>query len=343
MSVCHARSRRRNGKFPRALRIRPGLWAASALCVMFALPLAGSGASVWAQTLPPQKLYASPEDALADLVAAAKIEDRTRLREIFGPDVQELLSPDPVQQSQDFVSFTANVAVKSRLVKADDSRYTFTIGDYDYQFPVPIVRSGDRWRFDTRAGIDELLTRRVGENETRTILTCRAYAAAQWDYFEDGDWDNDLVHEYAQKFLSSPGQKDGLYWPTSSREEPSPLGPLVVRAAFEGYSRKRDAQNNVQQTPYHGYYFHILKAQGGHAPGGAHGYVVNGNMIGGFALVAYPAKYGSTGVMTFIVNQQGRVYEKDLGANTGTVAAAMSAYDPDPTWKPTVERELGNR
>ena len=343
MSISHARRCRRNGKLPRSLRGRPGLWAAGVLWAMFALSLAGMGASVSAQTPPPQKSYASPEEALADLVAAAKIQDRARLREIFGPDLQELLTPDPVQQSQDFATFTSNVAAKATLVKADDSRYTFNIGDYDYQFPVPIVRSGDRWRFDTRDGIDELLTRRIGENETRTILTCRAYAAAQWDYFEDGDWDDDLVHEYAQKFISSPGQKDGLYWPTSSREEPSPLGPLVVRAAFEGYSRKRDAQGSAQQTPYHGYYLRILKAQGNNAPGGAHGYVVNGNMIGGFALVAYPAKYGSTGVMTFIVNQQGRVYEKDLGANTATVAAAMSAYDPDPMWKPTVERELGKQ
>ncbi len=293
----------------------------------------------WAQTPPPQKLYASPDEALADLVAAAKIQDRARLHEIFGPDVNDLLSPDPVQQSQDFASFTAQVAVKTQLVKADDSKYTFNIGDGDFPFPVPIVRSGDRWRFDTREGIDELLTRRIGENETRTILTCRAYAAAQWDYFQDGDWDNDLVHEYAQKFISSPGQKDGLYWPTSSLEDPSPLGALVVRASVEGYSRKRDAQGNAQQTPYHGYYFRILKAQGSHAPGGAHGYVVNGNMLGGFALVAYPAKYGSTGVMSFIVNQQGRVYQKDLGANTATVAAALSAYDPDPSWKPVAEQE----
>jgi hypothetical protein len=333
MGILYAQSCRR---VTRAFGVRPGVLAASVVWTTFVLLLA---VSVSAQTAPQQKLYASPDEALADLVAAAKTEDRARLREIFGPDVQELLTPDPVQQSQEFASFTSDVAVKTNLVKVDDSRYTFTVGDYDHQFPVPVVRSGDRWRFDTRAGVDELLTRRIGEDETKTILACRAYAAAQLDYFQDGDWDNDLVQEFAQKFISSPGQKDGLYWPTSSLEDPSPLGPLVVRAAYEGYSRKRDAQGNMQQTPYHGYYFRILKAQGSHAPGGAHGYVTNGNMIGGFALVAYPAKYGATGVMTFIVNQQGRVYEKNLGANTAAVAAAMSTYDPDPTWKPTAEQE----
>ncbi len=339
MSISHTQYCRRGGKFPRAFGVKSRVFATGLAWAMFALLLACGGTNVWAQATPQQKLYASPDEALADLIAAARTEDRARLHEIFGPDVNNLLSPDPVQQSQDFVSFTSNVAVKSQLVKVDDSKYTFNIGDGDLPFPVPIVRSGDRWRFDTRAGADELLTRRIGEDEMKTILTCRAYAAAQWDYFEDGDWDNDLVQEFAQKFISSPAQKDGLYWPTSSLEDPSPLGPLVVRAAYEGYKGKRDAQGNVQQTPYHGYYFRILKAQGSHAPGGAHGYVTNGNMIGGFALIAYPAKYGSTGVMSFIVNQQGRVYEKDLGANTATVAVAMSAYDPDPTWKPVAEQE----
>ena len=310
------------------------------LCLIFALLLLSTG-SVAAQTpAPSQTTYASPEEAMKDLIDAAKKQDRNRLDNIFGPDVKELVSQDPVQRTQEFATFTSYVAQKSELVKENDSKYTFNIGMTQHPFPIPIVKSGDKWFFDTKAGMDELLTRRIGENELKTILTARAYAAAQWEYFQDGDWDNDLVQEFAQKFISSPAQKDGLYWPTTSSEDPSPFGPLVVQASFEGYSR-RDSQGSMRDAPmpYHGYYLRILKAQGANAPGGRHSYLTNGNMIGGFALVAYPAKYGSSGVMTFIVNQQGRVYQKDLGSNTATLAAAMSEYNPDKTWQLVAEQE----
>ena len=318
----------------------PEMSAIIYLFLIFALLLLSSG-SVAAQTpASSQATYASPEEAMKDLIDAATKQDKVRLDNIFGPDVKELVSTDPVQREQDFATFTSYVAQKSELVKENDSRYTFTIGMTQHPFPIPIVKSGDQWFFDTKEGMDELLTRRIGQNEIKTILTARAYAAAQWEYFQEGDWDNDLVQEFAQKFISSPAQKDGLYWPTSSNEDPSPFGPLIVQASFEGYSR-RDSQGNMRPAtpPYHGYYLRILKAQGANAPGGRHSYVTNGNMIGGFALVAYPAKYGSSGVMTFIVNQQGRVYQKDLGANTATLAAAMTEYNPDRTWQLVAEQE----
>jgi hypothetical protein len=186
--------------------------------------------------------------------------------------------------------------------------------------------------FDTDAGVHELAARRIGDNELSTILTCKVIAVAQWEYFFEGDWDNDLVPEFAQRVLSSQGQKDGLYWPTAESQSPSPLGPLVALARKEGYTSTRDKAGNVQAPPYHGYFYKLLKSQGPSAPGGRYGYVINGNMIAGFAVVAWPSNYGSTGVKTFIVNQLGRVYEKDLGPKTDSIARAMTEYNPDPSW-----------
>jgi hypothetical protein len=187
------------------------------------------------------------------------------------------------------------------------------------------------------------LNRRIGENELSAIATCRAYVLAQWEYFTEGDHDNDGVAEYAEHFSSAPGQKDGLYWETAQGEKPSPMGSLVAAARLEGYTntgkgRQAEAAKEKdkaphQRTPYHGYYFRILKSQGPHAPGGKYSYIINGNMIAGYALIAYPDKWGSSGVMTFIVNQQGRVYQKNLGADTAKIAAAIKDYDPDSTWK----------
>ena len=190
--------------------------------------------------------------------------------------------------------------------------------------------------FDTPAGVEEILVRRIGENELDTVLFCKAYAVAQWEYFLEGDWDNDLVQEFAQKFLSSPGQKDGLYWPTVLGEDPSPLGPLVALAKSEGYSAK-DATGKMKKVPFHGYYFKMLTTQGPYAPGGKFSYIINGNMIAGFALIAYPYAYGTSGVSSFIVNQQGRVYEKNLGSQTEAIVNAMTEYNPDKTWKPVID------
>ena len=289
-----------------------------------------------------QSLFASPEDAKQALVDAAKAKDRAGLEEIFGPDNDKLLSGDPVQDNRELDQFVAALDQSAKLQpSASGDKVTLTVGADNWPFPIPIVKQGDKWRFDTAAGTEEILNRRIGENELSAIATCRAYVLAQWEYFTEGDHDNDGVAEYAQHFASSPGQKDGLYWETVESEKPSPMGALVSAARKEGYTNtgktrvaattEKDVPH--QRNPYHGYYFKILKKQGPHAPGGKYDYIINGNMIAGYALIAYPDKWGSSGVMTFIVNQQGRVYQKNLGADTAKVAPEIKEYDPDSTWK----------
>jgi len=208
------------------------------------------------------------------------------------------------------------------------------VGKDDFPFPIPIVKKGQLWFFDTQAGKEEILNRRIGRNELSTIQACLAYVDAQREYARR-DREAGSLMEYAQRFASSPGKKDGLYWETKEGESPSPLGPLVAQAVKEGYKKKEDEKQAKGQTliPYHGYYYKILKAQGNNAPGGAYDYVVKGKMIGGFAMVAYPAQYGVSGVMTFVVNHDGVVYEKDLGKETEKIASAMKKFDPDKTWK----------
>ena len=301
---------------------------------------------------PAQSTYSSPGDAMQALVAAAKAKDRSALATIFGPDHEQLLSGDEVEDANDLDDFAQAVSESAQLQKVDDSKYTVVVGKDNYPMPIPIVQKDGNWLFDTKSGLDEVLNRRIGENELSAIDTCRAYAIAQWEYFTEADWDHDGVAEYAQKFISSPGQQNGLYWETAEDEAPSPLGKLVAAARAEGYGPGRhtsavagkeakpaSAQASEGEVPaqprapYHGYYFKILKGQGPHAPGGKYGYVINGNMIAGYALIAYPDKWGNSGVMTFIINQQGRVYQKNLGPNTATLAAAFTEYDPDPSWK----------
>jgi len=277
--------------------------------------------------------FASPDDAVKGLVAAARSHDRAALDRIFAPDAQRLRSTDPVQENQELARFVARADEKTELAKVNDSQYSVEFGNDGWSFPVPIVKRSDGWAFDTSQGVEELRLRRVGRNELDTILVCATYAVAQWDYFLDGDWNNDGVQEFAQKFISSPGQKDGLYWPSAVGEDTSPLGQLVAYARDEGYRGEREASGNIKATPFHGYYLKILKAQGPSAPGGAYSYLINGRMIGGFALVAYPAVYGSSGVMTFIVNQQGKVYQKNLGPGSDKIAQAMTIYNPDDSWE----------
>jgi hypothetical protein len=199
---------------------------------------------------------------------------------------------------------------------------------------VPLVKTNGGWYFDTEAGKDELLTRRIGRNELAVMPVMRAYVDAQRDY-ASLDRDADDVLEYAQRLVSSPGNQDGLYWPPAYQGDESPLGPLVAFASAEGYNpvQAEEGKEEVERGPYQGYLFKILKQQGKHAPGGKYDYVINGNMIGGFALVAWPAEYGDSGIMTFMVNQQGRIYQKDLGAKTSKIVGKMTQYDPDPSWK----------
>ena len=293
-----------------------------------------------------QSMFASAEDAKQALVTAAKAKDNAALAGIFGPRFDELLSGDPVQDNHELDQFAAALDQSAKLEPAGNDKVTLTIGEHNWPFPIPIVKQADKWRFDTAAGMEEILNRRIGENELSAIATSRAYVLAQWEYFTEGDHDNDGVAEYAQHLYSAPGEKDGLYWDTAEGDKISPLGALVAAARAEGYplgkvTRTRGAKPATpadppatrHRTAYHGYYFKILKSQGAHAPGGKYNYIINENMIAGYALIAYPDKYGSSGVMTFIVNQQGRVYEKNLGKDTVKLASAITEYEPDSSWK----------
>lgn len=282
-----------------------------------------------------QNLFSSPEDAVKALVEAVRAKDRPALDQIFGAAAKELLSGDEVQDAAEFEAFTKHVAEKANLVKENESKVTLYIGNENWPFPIPIVRKDGQWFFDTTAGREEILNRRIGENELITILVCRTYVKAQREYAIK-DWNDDGVLVYAQKLRSDPGKKDGLFWRAAPGEEVSPLGELVAQARMEGY-KKGKSLFKEQPTPFHGYYFKILTRQGKNAPGGKYNYVINGNMVGGFALVAFPSNWGKSGVMTFIVNQQGKVYQKNLGRNTVKIAKQMKEYNPDKTWTPVKE------
>ena len=216
---------------------------------------------------------------------------------------------------------------KVDFVKEKEDRVSIIIGNDNWPFPIPIVKKGEGWVFDTKAGREEVLNRRIGRNELNAIQVCQAYVEAQQEYAST-DREQDGIIQYAQKVLSDPYRRNGLYWEAGEGEPPSPLGPFIAQAAMKGYTKKGD-----KPTPYHGYYFKILTGQGPNAPGGAYSYVINGHMVAGFALVAWPAEYGVSGVMTFIVNQNGTVYQKDLGPKTEGIVKAMTLYNPDRTWK----------
>jgi Protein of unknown function (DUF2950) len=274
-----------------------------------------------------QQTFASPEEAVNALVKALKSDDAKALEAIFGPGSRDLLfSGDPVADKATRERFLSRYGEKNRL-EVTEAKANLNIGNDDWPFAVPLVKKEGLWYFDTKQGREEILARRIGTNELSTIQVCLAYVDAQREYFRK-DRDGDGILEYAQRFGSDKGKKNGLYWPAKQGEEQSPLGLLAAKAYNQGYRKKGD-----QPQPFYGYYYRILKGQGKNAPGGAYDYVVKGNMIGGFALVAYPAKYASSGVMTFIVNHDGVVYQKDLGKNTEKTALAMKVFDPDSTWK----------
>jgi hypothetical protein len=277
-----------------------------------------------------QKSFTSPEEAVKALITSGRNNDNNEMSSIFGANAKDLIfSGDDAADKQRRENFLAKYDEKNMLVR-EGNRTTLIIGKDDWPFPIPIVKKGETWSFDTQKGKEEVLNRRIGENELFTIQTCLAIVDAQREYAMI-DRDGDNLHEYAEKFASDPGKKNGLYWETKEGEAPSPLGQLLAQAKAEGYSKK-DKKGPV---PYHGYYYRIIKAQGKNAPGGAYDYIIKSNMIGGFAVVAYPAKYGNSGVMTFIVNHDGEVYQKNLGNNTEKTAKAMTKYDPDKTWVKT--------
>jgi hypothetical protein len=276
-----------------------------------------------------QKSFPSAEEAVNALVAAIKINDNKELLAIFGPAGEEVISSgDPVSDQDRMERFLKKYEEKNSLVSQKD-RVTLILGQDEWPFPIPVVKKGKTWSFDTAKGKEEILNRRIGESELNTIETCLAIVDAQREYAMM-DVDGDGIPEYAEKIVSDPGKKNGLYWETKEGEDPSPIGPLLAEARKEGYGEK---QATGTPAPYHGYNYRFLKAQGKNAAGGAYEYSVNGRLFGGFALVAYPAKYGNSGVMTFIVNHDGIVYQKDLGKDTAKSAEAMNKFDPDKTWK----------
>lgn len=275
-----------------------------------------------------QETFAAPEQAVDALLAALRAHSADAVAKVLGPGSRALVrTGDKVADRRAGEKFIAAYEAQHHLAQESDGRTVLDVGTDNWPFPYPIVRQGDRWRFDASAGAQEILDRRIGANELDAIEVCRAYVDAQREYAER-DRNHDGFLEYAQKFLSSPGKQDGLYWPAAAGEEDSPMGPLMARARAEGYSTEEKGGHR----PYHGYYYRILTGQGTAAPGGAYNYVVKGHMIGGFALVAFPAQYGVSGVMTFIVNHDGVVYEKDLGPDTDALARKMALFNPDPSW-----------
>jgi len=277
-----------------------------------------------------QKTFKSPEEAVGALVGAVKGNDTKELLTIFGPAGKELISSgDEVADKAWRDRFVKACEEMNKLVSENDKKIILHVGNGDWPYPIPVVKKGEKWLFDTEAGKEEILNRRIGRNELNAIQVCLAYVDAQREYILK-DRDENKLLEYAQRLISREGEKNGLYWEAKEGEEQGPLGPLIAKAAVEGYTAKRPVG---RRDPYHGYYYRILKGQGKSARGGEYDYVVNGKMIGGFALVGYPAEHGDSGVMTFIVNQDGVVYEKDLGKDTEKIAAAMQKFDPDKTWK----------
>lgn len=297
--------------------------------------LCASSAVAAPKKTPAQTLFATPEAAIQAISKAAKAADQKEMTAILGPDREKLLSGDPVADANGLRRFAENLEKSATLEKVDDSKYTLLVGEEHWPSPIPIVKDGGKWRFDTAAGLEEILNRRIGQNELSAIMTCRAYVLAQWEYYTEATGTaKDGLAVYAQRFISTPGQRDGLFWEVPEGGKPSPMGDLVEQARSEGYPVGQPKTGDApKRSPYHGYFFRVLKAQGTHAPGGKFSYLINGNMIAGYALIAYPDKWGSSGVMTFIVSQQGRVYEKDLGPQTADLAVAITEYDPDPSWK----------
>lgn len=309
-------------------RIQPGMFRPSARVIGLILLLCGSLAR--AQGPDSATRYSTPEEALAGLMAAAQAKDIAALTKVFGPELKELLSGDAVQNETELESFSMRLQSGAEFEADGEDMMILNVGADKHPFPVPLVKEDGKWYFDTVEGKEEILNRRVGENELRTIRVCRGYVAAQREYFAL-DRDGDAVLEYAQRLASTPGKQDGLYWETKDPEPASPLGPLVAEARGEGYGKGKQKEGSGP-SPYFGYLFKILTKQGSKAPGGKHDYIINDNMVAGFALVAWPVDWGNSGVMTFMVGPNGLVLEKDLGEKTAEVVAAMDAFDPDETW-----------
>ena len=308
-------------RFPR------GDVAKFAVFVILAAGIAGFPPPAAAQQ-PGQKTFPSAAEACKALVAALQRNDQTALLSILGAKTKDILSSgDAVEEKNNREDFVQKYQQMHRLITELDGKTTLYIGAENWPTPIPIVNKGGAWFFDTAAGKQEILYRRVGRNELAVIQVCRELVDAEKEYYAKPH-DGDSGKQYAQQLFSDAGKHNGLYWAPSPGEAESPIGPFVASAAADGYS----PEAGQKPQPFQGYYFRILKGQGANAPGGARSYIVDGKMTGGFAFLAYPAEYRSSGVMTFIVNQDGIVYEKDLGPRTAEIAKTLTRYDRDATW-----------
>lgn len=303
---------------------------AAALAQAPAEPQAAKPAAAPKKPTAKQRTFASPEEAAQALVDAVKAADPKALVAIVGPASRGwIFTGDDVADARDWKQFAASYEEKHSLAKEGDAKAVLVVGKDDYPFPAPIVKRGAGWAFDAEAGREETVNRRVGRNELDTIQALLAIVDAQREYAAK-DADGNGLNDYASRFTSTPGKKDGLYWAVKEGEPPSPLGPLAARAVKAGYGKSKGGE----ATPYNGYFFRLITAgQGRSAPGGKYDYLVNGKLFGGFAVIAYPAKYGVSGVMSFLVNHDGVVYEADLGKDTAGAAAKITRFDPDKRWR----------
>jgi hypothetical protein len=312
--------RARRSHFPRIARL-------CALALVWLV--AGTAVPAFAAGTTEPAAFATPEKAIDALIAAVRENDQRAILRILGPAGRELVrSGDPVADRNGRLRLTRAYDTAHRIEREGADLATLVVGKEEWSLPIPVVRRGGHWQFDTEASAQKIIDRRVGRNELNVIEVCRAYVAAQREY-ASRERQGAGVREYARRFDSSPGTHDGLYWEAAAGEEPSPLGPLMARARAEGYV---DENPPASLAPYHGYFYRLLTGQGSHAPGGAKDYVAAGHMTGGFAMVAFPAKWGDSGIMTFLVNQSGIVFQKNLGPDTARLAAQITLYDPDLSW-----------
>ena len=274
--------------------------------------------------------YQNPDEAVDALIAAAVADDPDAVRSVLGSEVEELRSGDPVADARERHRFAAAAVESAKIEEHSDDRAVLAVGAEDWPFPIPLVREPEGWRFDTRAGAEELLNRRIGNNELTMIEVLRELVAAQHEY-RAVDRDGDGVQAYAERLMSSEGKRDGLFWPTSGSEPASPVGALVADAFAAGY---RPGESDEPQ-PYYGYLFRLIDTQGANAPGGEKTFRdEQGRLVEGFAILAYPAKYGASGIMSFTINQSGMLFEKDLGEETAENAKAIASFDPNESWTP---------
>lgn len=292
------------------------------------LVLIASLATLTACSKKPQN-FETPEAAAQALIEAAQTDGNRALLSVLGKEAGPIIdSGDAVADKNARANFLEAYKSANTLDKTDPAYVTLEVGEDKWPFPIPIVSEGGKWHFDSAAGAEEIIDRRVGENELDTIQSCLAYADAQREYYMRNAENAPLLH-YANRLISTEGKKDGLYWPAAENEEPSPLGEGFAKARAEGYA----AGSTMKGEPFHGYIYRLLTKQGPNAPGGAYDYVVNDQLLGGFAAVAFPAEYGNSGVMTFMVNHDGVVYSKDLGPETAKLAMAIDTFDPGADWK----------